>query len=202
MSFFIAMNHKLISKCNCCHHSVTSYRVQYLSGFLFFFYVTRRWQSLVEKAWTRLVSMTFPIMLMILLTQRLNPHLFDGHMFPMVVQPYGNFWGETELSNRSEKRQKPMFLTQRQDTSRNQIILCICSENTINIFSDIPEINWLVRGRGGASRGRALLTICGLYRSSEIRTQSSAWLYFLGRLLSSVSFPYQTKTGYTLYTCT
>lgn len=188
-----ATNHNLITPHNYCHYSV-------MLVTCLIFYVARPLQILVEYPWFRQFLRTFQIMLMMLMTQCLNLHLFNGHMLPMVVQPYRNFWGETELSNGSEKIKDNIFLTQRRCMSKNWIIVWLCYDKTVNAFSGIPEINRLVRRRGGASRGRALFTVCRLYRSSEIGTQSSARLCFLWRLLSSVCFHYQTMAGYTLYT--
>lgn len=115
-------------------------------------------------------------------------HLFNDHMFAVIVQPDRHFRGKAELPKNSSKDKCHAFsqLTQ----PLNQLYGPSLSFNS----SSIPEIDWLFRGGGRAGRGWTLLAVGCFHRGCEVRPQTSSRVCFFRYLLWGVCLHWKWKS--------
>lgn len=113
----------------------------------------------------------------------LDSHLLDDNMLAVVIQPDRHFGGETKLPGiRTATRDVWVHISSFELSLR----LLISSSAEMNEWSEnpeLPEVDGLVGGGGGASRGRALLAVGCFHGSREVRSQASCRLRLLRHLL-------------------
>lgn len=119
-----------------------------------------------------------------------SPHLLNGNMFALIVQPDRHLRGETELPERVTGEKQGQHKCQ-----HKSIFFLFRPYVPGGIRCYVPKVDRLVRRGGGAGRGRALLTVSCFNWSWEVRSKSTSWYRLLWQLLGRVGLHWKCDDG-------